>query len=57
MIEVYEEKQPKANAHQRILLKILTGDLFREKLYQYSKPLIIKGVPPLIVDLKEMYND
>jgi ATP-dependent phosphoenolpyruvate carboxykinase len=38
-------------------LKFLQGDLFRDKLIQYAKPLIIKGVPPMILDLKELYVD
>lgn len=57
IIEFYEEKLPKANAHQRILLKILSGDLFKQKLYQYARQQLIKGVPPLITELKEMYKD
>ncbi|CDW89756.1 n-alpha-acetyltransferase auxiliary subunit-like [Stylonychia lemnae] len=57
IIEVYENRFPRGNSHQRVLLKILTGELFREKLYQYSKPYLIKGVPPLIVDLKDVYQD
>jgi hypothetical protein len=39
-------------AHQRILLNLLNGDRFKNKLWKYSRPLIVKGVPPLIVDLK-----
>lgn len=57
VLEFYETKLPKASAHQRIQLKFLTGQLFLSKLKQYSKPLIVKGVPPLIKDLKELYSD
>ena len=56
-MEEYEKGFPRSNAHKRVLLKILTGDLFREKLYEYSKPLLVKGVPPLITDLKDVYLD
>jgi len=35
----------------------LHGDLFREKLVAYARPLILKGVPPMIRDLKELYGD
>ena len=41
----------------RIALKLLHGERFRTKLWQYAKPSLIKGVPPLIVDLKELYRD
>jgi hypothetical protein len=57
ILEYYETKLPKSNAHLRVQLKVLKGDLFREKLTQYAKPMIVKGVPPLITDLKEMYSN
>jgi len=57
VLERYEAKLPRATAHQRVLLKVLQGDLFRQKLSQYARPMLVKGVPPLITDLKEMYND
>jgi peptide alpha-N-acetyltransferase len=57
ILEFYEEKLPKATAHRRVLLKILTGELFKAKLYQYARNLLVKGVPPLIVDLKDCYSD
>jgi hypothetical protein len=31
--------------------------MFKDKLLQYARPLIIKGVPPMLVDLKELYVD
>lgn len=39
------------------MLKILRGEPFREKLHQYAKLMLIKGVPALITDLKEAYHD
>lgn len=33
ILEGYEEKLPRASAHQRIALKFLEGDLFKKKLY------------------------
>lgn len=56
-MEFYEEKLPRSMAHQRIQLKLLSGDRFKNKLWKYAKPLIVKGVPPLIVDLKDLYRD
>lgn len=58
IISTYEKGFPRANAHSRVLLKVLTGDLFREKLYEYALPLLEKGVPPFITDLKaDIYSD
>lgn len=37
ILEFYETKLPKSNAHQRVLLKVLRGELFREKLHAYAK--------------------
>lgn len=55
VLDYYQSKLPKATAHQRISLKFLSGELFRQKLSQYARPMIVKGVPPLIKDLKELY--
>jgi hypothetical protein len=57
VLESYERNLPKATAHIRVALKFLHGELFREKLKQYTRPLVTKGVPPMIVDLKEFYGD
>jgi hypothetical protein len=57
ILEQYEEKLPRANAHQRIALKMIEGDLFKRKLLQYSRPLIVKGVPPFLIDIKEFYTN
>lgn len=53
----YEKNLPKATAHHRLQLNYLQGELFREKFIQYATPLIIKGVPPTIQDVKELYVD
>lgn len=58
IIATYEKNLPKASAHQRILLKLLTGDSFKQRLWTYSRPLIVKGAPALIMDLKtDIYRD
>jgi len=55
---LYEEKLPKSTAHQRILLSLLSGDRFKTKVWQFSKPLFVKGAPALIVDMKaDIYNN
>lgn len=56
-MESYEKNLPRATAHQRIQLKMLHGDRFKAKLWLYAKPLMVKGVPPMITDLKEFYKD
>ena len=56
---MYEEVLPKSNTHLRLMIDILhAGPLFREKLEKFVRPLIIKGVPSLINDLKKtVYQD
>ncbi len=54
----YEKNLPKATAHQRIKLALLTGERFKSELVKYSKPLLTKGAPALLVDLKaDVYRD
>jgi hypothetical protein len=49
---------PKSNAHQRLAVDVLTaGPLFREKVTQYIRPQIIKGIPSVINDFKKMYRN
>ena len=58
IIGVYEKNLPKATAHQRVLLKLLSGERFKERLWAYARPYIIKGAPALIVDLKaDLYGN
>ena len=56
-VHEYIEKAPKATAHLRLGIRFTTGDDFSELLAQYVKPLLIKGVPSLMQDLKEFYNE
>lgn len=52
----YEEVLPKSNTHVRLLIDSLpAGDVFKQKFIKYIKPLVIKGVPSVINDLKSMY--
>ena len=52
----YAEKLPKVNSHLRVCLRYVQGDDFSEILAKYARPLLIKGVPSLMQDLKEFYN-
>ena len=52
----YEEKLPKVNSHLRVGIRYLQGDDFSEFLARYTRPLLIKGVPSMMKDLKEFYN-
>jgi hypothetical protein len=58
-LSVYEEVLPKSNTHLRLMIDLLSaGPLFKEKLEKFMRPLIIKGVPSLINDLKKtVYMD
>lgn len=52
----YAEKLPRINAHIRIGLRYLHGENFAEFLNKYFRPLLIKGVPSVIQEIKEFYN-
>ena len=56
-ISYYQKKFSKVDAHIRIAMKWIDGDDFSNFLGQYVKPLLIKGAPSVIQDLKEFYND
>ena len=58
-LKMYEEVLPKSNTHLRLMIDVLhAGPLFKEKLEKFVRPLIIKGVPSLINDLKKtVYQD
>jgi len=47
---------PKANMPFRLALNVLeAGDDFKKNMIKYMRPLIIKGVPSLINDMKSLY--
>ena len=48
---------PRATAPTRIALKLIHGERFKAKLMEYAKPLVIKGVPQMLKELKEFYKD
>ena len=54
----YEKNLPKSTTHLRLQLKLLSGERFERKLWSYAKPLIVKGAPALLIDLKaDIYKD
>jgi len=57
LYEEYQSKFPRATAPKRLPLNFLTGDNFDTQLYKYVTSALRKGVPPLFVDLKPLYND
>ena len=51
----YAEKLPRVTSHLRLGIRYLQGDDFSEFLARYTRPLLIKGVPSMMQDLKEFY--
>ena len=52
----YASKFPRVNGHLRVGLRHLEGDDFAELLKMYMKPLLLKGAPSVMSDLKEFYG-
>lgn len=49
---------PKSNTHTEIALDNLkVGPKFEEYLVKYMRPMIIKGVPSLITEMRSLYKD
>ena len=56
-LDGYAKVYNKSIAHKQIMIKWLpAGELFRQKLRDYIRPLVIKGVPSVINDLKYLYK-
>ena len=57
VLEEYEKNLPKSNTHVRLCVDLLpAGPEFERKLEQYLRPLLIKGVPSMINELKVLYK-
>lgn len=56
ILEEYVTGFPRVNAHLRLGLRYLWGENFADFLARYLRPLIIKGVPSVMMDLKEFYT-
>jgi hypothetical protein len=57
ILSVYVEKFPRINSMIRISLKLVHDGLFAENLARFIRPLLIKGAPSVMTDLKELYFD
>jgi len=57
VLHKYQQSFPRVNAPSRIALKLLKGDLFKAALKKFVRPLLIKGAPSVMTDLKELYHD
>ena len=57
ILEKYQKAFPRVNAPTRIGLKFFKGDLFKTALKKHIQPLLIKGAPSVMTDLKELYHD
>ena len=53
----YAEKLPRVNSHLRLALRYLEGADFEELLPRYMRPLLEKGVPSVMNDLRELYTN
>jgi len=58
-LEKYEGQLPKSNTPLRVQLDLIShsNEKFKPKLISYMKPLLLKGVPSLINDLGDYYED
>ena len=58
VLNYYEEVLPKSNTHTRLAIDLLkAGPAFEQKLIKFVRPLIIKGVPSTINDMRKLYQD
>ena len=55
VLDEYVEGFPRVNSHLRVGLRYLYGANFQEYLERYMRPLLIKGVPSLMMDMRELY--
>lgn len=57
ILDEFVEGLPKVNSHLRVGLRYLHGNSFQDYLEKYMRPLIIKGVPSIMIDLREFYTE
>lgn len=53
----YEKKYPRAMPPRRLPLNYVTGDRFKTLVDKYMRRGLVKGVPPLFIDLRSLYSD
>ena len=56
ILDEYVAGFPRVNSHLRIGLRYLDEGRFGFYLEKYMRPLLIKGVPSLMMDLREFYS-
>jgi len=57
ILDSYQQAFPRVNAPTRIGLKLFKGDMFKTALQKHLRPLLVKGAPSVMTDLKELYHD
>ena len=57
VLDEYVQGMPRVNAHLRVGLRYLSGEHFSAYLARYIRPLLIKGVPSLLQDMREFYSN
>ncbi|XP_022648496.1 N-alpha-acetyltransferase 15, NatA auxiliary subunit-like [Varroa jacobsoni] len=57
MFDEYKKLYPRAHTPHRLPLNMSSGQTFKSLVDEYMRYAIRKGVPPLFVDLKPLYND
>lgn len=55
-MDEYAQGFPRVNSHLRVGLRYLHGANFGDYLERYMRPLVIKGVPSLMMDMRELYT-
>lgn len=53
----YAQKYPRAMPPKRLPLSYITGEKFKSLVDAYMRRSLVKGVPPLFVDLRSLYVD
>ena len=57
LLKQLQTKYPRVNAATRIALRYAQGSDFKALVAEYMHPLLIKGVPSAIQELKEFYRN
>lgn len=53
----YEQQYPRAMPPRRLPLNYVTGEQFKTLVAAYLRRGLVKGIPPLFVDLRSLYED
>ena len=56
ILDAYKTKFPRSIGPQKVALKYLRGDLFKEEFESRLQKCLDKGVPGLVADLKIIYK-